>query len=539
MNNNVIKDSNGASNSVHTIDFSTQGFTTVICKDTIRYEQLAESSIESASDVPVNLSIHASINTTDSQVSNQRSANAFCHISNTNNIRGKCYLCSKYSTLFNSTTTNIKIMLLYYLLYGIFTSIWTQQVLTTYIYKLSNDKTTVLGYIETAQGIAYILTMPLAGYLTDKHSRLFIIRIVSILGILIIPFAISVLLYFESVTYFYILLPMYAIFVCLQITVLDSLFADITKQGSRDFIYSIKYFLNQFGYAFGPFIVFLMFLYLGDDWSKFEMNVSLITGLTLWIIPNLILIFCFNDKYIPGISQKPKKHKDISTNKDTSKHIVLPELSNNNTNNNNNNTTTNESRVKYTRFVPWIMVTHKIIMSAGAGMTVKYFVIFFEDILLLGSIEIALLYFIVQISLAVGSLLLKKLANCVGRPWTIISAKCIGIACLIIMAKYSKNNKNYSSMEVYFLCACYILRTAMMNATSPFEKAILMDYSSKENRGKWNSVESLRRSGWTFSAGVGGYIIQLWGFQSIYLITSGIYAFATILLLPIICIVEK
>ena len=55
-----------------------------------------------------------------------------------------------------------------------------------------------------------------------------------------------------------------------------------------------------------------------------------------------------------------------------------------------------------------------------------------------------------------------------------------------------------------------------------------MDYSGKENRGKWNSVESLRRSVWTFSAGVGGYMIHLWGFQSIYLITSAIYAFATI-----------
>ena len=113
MNDNVRKNSNDASNLVHTIDFSTQGYTTVIYKDAIRYEQLAESSIESVTDVPINLRIQTATN--HSKVSNQRSANADCHISNTNNkICGKCHLCSQYSNSFNNTTTNIKIMLLYY-----------------------------------------------------------------------------------------------------------------------------------------------------------------------------------------------------------------------------------------------------------------------------------------------------------------------------------------------------------------------------------------------------------------------------------------
>ena len=54
-----------------------------------------------------------------------------------------------------------------------------------------------------------------------------------------------------------------------------------------------------------------------------------------------------------------------------------------------------------------------------------------------------------------------------------------------------------------------------------------------KNRGKWNSVESIQATLWTFSAALGGYLIGYVGYYHIYLITASIYAVTTMTLIPL------
>jgi hypothetical protein len=71
----------------------------------------------------------------------------------------------------------------------------------------------------------------------------------------------------------------------------------------------------------------------------------------------------------------------------------------------------------------------------------------------------------------------------------------------------------------HLLCP-HARRTAVMNASAPLQKSILMDYAGKAQRPMWSSLEAMAAFGWSGSAALGGWLIQQYGFDVNFSITA-------------------
>jgi MFS family permease len=81
------------------------------------------------------------------------------------------------------------------------------------------------------------------------------------------------------------------------------------------------------------------------------------------------------------------------------------------------------------------------------------------------------------------------------------------------------------------MVAVFLMRTSIMNSTRPLTKSVLMDFVPKNQRGKWNALQSVNVFSWAGSAVVGGYLIDRFDFAGIFVTTALMQVCATIPLL--------
>ena len=81
------------------------------------------------------------------------------------------------------------------------------------------------------------------------------------------------------------------------------------------------------------------------------------------------------------------------------------------------------------------------------------------------------------------------------------------------------------------MVAIFMIRSGIMNSTKPLTKSILMDFVPKNQRGKWNALQSVNVFSWAGSAVMGGYLIDRFGFAGIFVATGLMQLCATIPLL--------
>lgn len=74
----------------------------------------------------------------------------------------------------------------------------------------------------------------------------------------------------------------------------------------------------------------------------------------------------------------------------------------------------------------------------------------------------------------------------------------------------------------------YVVRTALMNSTSPVKRAVFMEHVPIEMRGRWSAFESLTRFGWSGSAFIGGLCVDRYGYGATFLVTACLQASALI-----------
>jgi len=75
----------------------------------------------------------------------------------------------------------------------------------------------------------------------------------------------------------------------------------------------------------------------------------------------------------------------------------------------------------------------------------------------------------------------------------------------------------------------YIVRTVLMNCTSPLKKSILNDHVPKTSRGRWNALDSVTSFGWSGSAMAGGALLDQFGFGFTFLATAAMQALSLII----------
>lgn len=400
----------------------------------------------------------------------------------------------------------MKLAYLFTILQSFGHGIWMGNILSLYIVLFSEQakgifgltSNELLGITSGISGIAMIMVVFPAGILTDRYPRDLILRLATLLGLIALGFlAVSQSIYLIMFSLF-----LWGAFEGLSRPAFESIVADSLPTGNRSRTYSRLHLAQQAAMASGPFLNVFLFLFLGDKWDILILHKVLLIGIAFSMISTFLLLF-FRDRHTMG-----EESESVAFGPD------LPQA---------------VSR-RYRR-IPYLLIASNVIIGMGAGMTVKFFPVFFRSIYQLQPISVQLIMGVTLFLTGLSGILAQQLSRHRGRVQMIFFFQLSAIICLVGISFYP---------ALLLLIPLFILRGSLMNASYPLSRSILMDTVPKRQRGKWNALDTFAWGlFWNASAAIGGFLIGENNFQRCFLITAGIYLIGTIPVIMLLPLVEK
>lgn len=400
----------------------------------------------------------------------------------------------------NSIHPNVNRMLWFCGLYGVASAIALMGLFDTYLFLKSNESNSAVGLAESVSGLTQVLVVLPAGYLADRFSRSKILSGCFWLSLLYVASSVYGI-YNDDIRVIYGSLIAGGFYSAVQNSTSYALFTDSVPQGERALWMSRAAVITQASMGFGPFLAMVLFYYLGDHWGMSVLHTILISGFFLMIPANLFLL---NWKDIP-VCVSPAVSAD---------HPLLP-----------------PSSVKRKgSVVPYLICLNDVITCIGAGMTVKFFPLFFKNDYGFSPTELQGLFTVYCLAFAVFTWLCEKVAGRIGRVQSAMLFSLGGVSCLFALA-YLDN--------IIMVILVFILRGALQNSIYPIDRSMLMDFVPSDQRGRWNSIESISAMTWSGSAVIGGYMMDSHDYRYTFVITAWIYLFACVMRLPLLWMVPR
>jgi MFS family permease len=413
-----------------------------------------------------------------------------------------------------SMNFNVKLAFLFSIFQSFGRGIWMGNVLSAYIFFFSGKSNTLLGWTSAASGIAMTIFVFPAGILADRLGRDKLLKVAGLIGIMGLGF----ILFGNDLVYIFIALAAWGIFQALTRPSLESILADSVESGRRSKIYSWLHLARQVAMAIGPFINVILFVVFGDDWELDILKKVIIVGIVITLLSVGIMFFFSDKRSLGSISE--------SIEEETA-HVEQI---------NKNGFTSRLSQSQAKKLIPILLVASNVIIGFGAGMTIKFFTIFFldETLYALSPVWVQVIMGMTAIFTGLSSLIAQKFSLKRGRALIIFAVQLIATLCLFGIAFYP---------PIYILIPIFIARGSLMNAAQPLSRSILMDIVPKKHRGKWNSLEAFAWGFfWNFSAVIGGYLvgdIPPYNYKLNFLVTASIYLFGIIPILFLIPLVGR
>ncbi|CAE7462725.1 unnamed protein product [Symbiodinium natans] len=165
------------------------------------------------------------------------------------------------------------------------------------------------------------------------------------------------------------------------------------------------------------------------------------------------------------------------------------------------------------------------VTAMGAGMTVKFFPLFFRVDYHFTPLEICILSCVYPLCISAMVEICRRVSKRLGRLMAVMLFHFLGTACLWAMC-YIR--------PLVFVLPLYLLRGALMNARGPIVRSIVMDLVTSDLRGRWNSIQSLSGFTWSGSAALGGYLADSAGdYRFTFVVTALIYTVSFFIGLPL------
>jgi len=180
--------------------------------------------------------------------------------------------------------------------------------------------------------------------------------------------------------------------------------------------------------------------------------------------------------------------------------------------------------------VPYIVAMSDFITSMGAGMTVKFFNLFFIQDYGFSNLGINTLMAVYPLAIACMMQVLRKVAKRTGRAQASWSSFILNASCFLVFWKVE---------NLYLLLFIFLLRGSLANAVYPIDRSIVMDYVPSSQRGKWNAVESFSSMTWCGSAFIGGYLADSHDYRYTFLITALLYFASSAFYSPLLWLVPR
>ncbi|EER17257.1 conserved hypothetical protein [Perkinsus marinus ATCC 50983] len=397
---------------------------------------------------------------------------------------------------------NIYHMLMYSALQGICQAIAQMGIFDAYLYVMAGDSNKAVGWAESISGLSQVSVAIPAGILVDKFSRALICRWCGWFSLLMVVLSICGI-YYDNMIVICFALAVAGGYFATQNCATYSLFADSIPQGHRAKWLTRASVVNQLASGLGPFIGLFLFVYFGNEWRLSVLHTVLIIGF-LGFIPANFFLFGWTDV----------THEDgLGGNAGRSGAHVYRK-------------TTSE----WTWTIPYLMCANDFITCIGAGMTVKFFPLFFKNDYNFSPTQVQLLWAFYGLTFGLFTWFCDKVANHVGRVQAGILFSTLGVICLFCLA------------WVRWLPAVvftFLLRGAVQNAIYPVDRSIIMDFVPSHQRGRWNALESLSSMTWSGSAVIGGYLMDNHDYRYTFVVTAYIYLVALLMRLPLLKLVPK
>lgn len=404
--------------------------------------------------------------------------------------------------LSDAMRSNIRRMLWFCTIYGVASSVALMGLFDAYLYIRSNESNSAVGLAESVSGLTQVLVVLPAGYLADRFSRAKILGVCSLLSLVYVVVA-CIGIMNDDIRLIYCSLVLGGLYSAVQNSTSYALFADSVPQGERTLWMSRAAVLTQVAMGVGPAVSLSLLLYLGDDWELPILHIVLVCGFLLMIPANLFML---------GWHDIPPAASPAISNAD---HPLLP-----------------PSARKTRRFsiVPYMICLNDIITCIGAGMTVKFFPLFFKNDYGMSPVDIQTLFCIYCLAFALFTWLCEKVASRIGRVQSSMIFSLSGVACLFSLAYLE-------SLPLVILV--FIFRGALQNSIYPIDRSIIMDFVPSDERGRWNSIESISAMTWSGSAVIGGYLMDSHDYRYTFVITAWIYLIACVFRIPLLWLVPK
>ena len=411
---------------------------------------------------------------------------------------------------------NVKLVFLFSFFQSFGRGIWMGNVLSAYIFFISDKSNKLLGWTSAVTGITLTIFVFPSGYFADKIGRDLLLKIAAVIGTIGLFF----ILFGKTLVFIFIALALWGLFQGLTRPSLESIFADSVESGKRSRIYSWMHLIRQLAMSIGPFVNVGLFAFFGDEWEIDILRSVMIVGIIITFISLGIMLF-FSDKRSLG-----ERSESIEEE--------ITQINNLKENGFGSKLTKDQAK----KLIPILLVGSNVIIGIGAGMTIKYFPIFFLDVYQLKPIWVQVIMGLTTIFTGLAALLAQRISIEKGRPLIIFSAQLLATLCLFGIASYPIFN-----ITLPILIPLFIARGSLMNAAQPLSRSILMDVIPKKHRGKWNSLEAFAWGFfWNFSAVIGGYLIgdvAPYKFWLCFIVTASVYLVGVIPILLLIPLVGK
>jgi len=188
--------------------------------------------------------------------------------------------------------------------------------------------------------------------------------------------------------------------------------------------------------------------------------------------------------------------------------------------------------LRHILLVPAMIATYEIMAMLASGMTVKFFPIFFLHVLRLDPTHVQFIYLCGPLLTATAAAFVTGFSKHYGRIEVTVAVRLTGITLLLLLACLTHLTEQWQKQHpeeaeeaphtlwTLLMVAIFLMRTSIMNSTKPLTKSILMDFVPKNQRGKWNSLQSVNVFSWAGSAVAGGYLIDRFDFAGIFVTTG-------------------
>mmetsp|Transcript_5899 Transcript_5899/g.6783 ORF Transcript_5899/g.6783 Transcript_5899/m.6783 type:complete len:371 (-) Transcript_5899:77-1189(-) len=335
---------------------------------------------------------------------------------------------------------------------------------------------------------------------------------------------------------------------------LEALFADSTTHVNRARMNQYKFATRILASAAGPLTSIFLFFIVGNTWTLNELKTVFCCGLAV-SSPPILLLLLFRDNQALGVesdiahahaySELGEENTEESERMASNDYHELGDgLNPSHGRRSASSASEDDGEIgedvavkthspSALYWVPRLFAVSDVILGVASGMTIKFFPLFFKEESQLSPIEVNVIFLIAPSCVALQSYFTRLLASRIGRVKAMLMVYVPGVLLLVLMYCMSigydvKSGSVPLWQNKWVIVPVYVVRTALMNSTSPVKRAVFMEHVPIEMRGRWSAFESLTRFGWSGSAFIGGLCVDRYGYGATFLVTACLQASALI-----------